>query len=259
MKVLLKALTLYAIIITVISLSVFSVLGASKTLEVKEHNLSLTVPESYILLNEGNASKNRELIENFGLTADSFKKHLERNNIIIFGLEKENHNQLILKCWETDFSKDINEFSSLNDDSLNLVIEKLVTVKGSSYRALTLNGMRLIEVRFEGEDQMGKFYSVQYVTIRNGKIYSLSNIFTGDKTEDKTTLAFSLAKGLSIKDTTSPSTWTAATVLELAVMWIGIVGAAVAITLIIISFIKDRIKFKEKAENGNDTISRRRR
>lgn len=259
MKGFLKSLVIFTVSLIILILGTFTALGEEKTLELEEHKLSLTVSENYLLLNTENANKNKDIVQAFGYTVSSFKTYLEQNSIITFGLDKESKTQLILKCWETDFSADIIELSSLNDDSLSQVVKKLVTVGGSSWRTATVNGMKMIEVRFAGTDNSGDYYSVQYITIRNGKIYSLGNIFSGQKSEEKTTLAFNTVKGLVIKDVKTASPWTASAVFEFVVVWIMIIGSLVAVVVIIISFIRDRKKYKANMEKGNDTIFRRKK
>ena len=68
MKGFLKSLATVFLIIAVLSLGTFSALCEEKTLQIKEENLTLSVSEDYILLNDENASKNSEKIEILGYT-----------------------------------------------------------------------------------------------------------------------------------------------------------------------------------------------
>ncbi len=258
MKGFLKSLATVFLIIAVLSLGTFSALCEEKTLQIKEENLTLSVSEDYILLNDENAAKNSEKIEILGYTLSSFKTYLSQNNIVVFGLDTKNKTQLILKSFETDFSKDIIELSLLNEDALLEVTKKLVTIPEASWRIVKINDMQMIEVRFSDQDQNGEFYTVMYITIRNGKIYSLSQIFSGEKSETKTSAAFSTVKGLEIKDVKTSAAWDASSVFEFIIIWIMIIGAFVAAVFIIVSFVRDRKKYKENLENGKEVISRRR-
>lgn len=258
MKGFLKSLAALFVGVTILYLGTFSALCEEKVLGIKEENLTLSVSEDYILLNGDNAAKNSDTIEKLGYTLSSFKTYLSQNGIVAFGFDAKNKTQLILKSFETDFSKDIVELSLLNEEALLQVTKKLVTIPEASWRIVKINDMQTIEVRFSGEDQNGEFYSVLYITIRNGKIYSLAHIFSGEKSEAKTSVAFSAAKGLKIKDVKTAAAWDASSVFEFIIIWIMIIGSLVAAVLIIVSFVRDRIKYKENLENGKEVISRRR-
>ena len=201
--------------------------------------------------------KNKEAIENFGYTVSSFKSYLKQNNVLIFALDKQNKTQLAVKCFETDFSKEILELSALDDDAVNKVAKKLVTADGSVYKLDTVNGMKMIEARLSQKSEKESYFSVQYITIRNGKIYSFSLSFEGEESEESINTAWNLVKGFFIKDVTTVSSWSAANIFEFSVIWIIIGVAVLAIVLIIISFIKDRRKKSAEAEKGNDVINRR--
>jgi cell division protein FtsL len=211
------------------------------------------------MLTRDNAAKNKDLIEDYGYTVTSIKTYMDQNNILIIGIDAKSKTQLTLKCWETAFSKDIVELSALREEAITDVAKKLVTLNGSTWRTIKINGMQMIEVRYADKDETGSFYSVQYITIRNEKIYSLGLNFSGEKSEEKTQAAWETAKGLSIKDFKSPSPWSASAIFEFSVIWVIIIAAAAAVVLIIISLVKDRIKYKADMEKGNYTISRRKK
>lgn len=259
MKALAKSIVAFSLIICLFSLGVFSALGKEKTLDLDSHNLSLSLDEEYYMLTKENASKNKDIIEEFGYTVTSFKTYMEQNNILIMGIDTKEKIQLTLKAWETAFSKDIVELSVLNETAISDIAKKLVTINGSSWRTVKINNMQMIEVRFAGSDEKGSFYSVQYITIRNGKIYSLGLNFSGEESDEKTSLAWDTVKGLWIKDVATASPWSASTIFEFVIIWIIILAAAIAVVLIIISFVKDRIKHNADMEKGNYTISRRKR
>lgn len=257
MKAVLKSLTALLAVSFILSFGVLTVYGEEEILSAESHNLKLSLSDDYLVLTEENANKYSEEIKAFGYTVSSFKNYLIQNNIIIFGLDTKNKTQVAVKTFETDFSKEIEELSLLSDNALNDVAKKLVTVKGASWRTAKVNGMRMIEMRYTGSDAGGNFYSVQYITVRNGKIYSFCTNFNGEKSDAKTEIAWNLVKNLNIENVTVKGAWTPSAIFEFAVIWVIIVIAAAAAVVIIVSFIRDRKRTKMSSYTKDNTISRR--
>lgn len=252
-----KKLTL-TILVLVLSFVMTCVVSAKGTVtEIKEHGLTLTLPDGFTSLDSTDASEKEEVVENFGYTVSSFKNYLEQNNILLFAADK-NGTQLFLRCWETDFSKEINDLGVLEKDSLKTVASKIITIKGSEYKSLTVNGMRLLEVLKSDNDSGGDFFSVQYVTIRNGKIYSIDFAFPGSENEENLLKASETIKTLEISDKSTSSKWDVPSVLEMVFIWIIITAAAGTVIFIIFSFVKDYKK--HNADNADtETIFRRKK
>ena len=258
MKKLLAKLT--AVIISLVLCFAFTLpaLAEENEVEVKEHSLTFEMPAGFTALDSSNAAKNEEAVENFGYTGYSFNSYLGQNNILLFASNTDG-TQICRKCWETDFSKEIADLGVLSEDTLASVASQIITLKGATYKISKVNGMRVFEVRKTDTDSGGNFFSVQYVTIRNGKIYSLNFAFSGNESEANRDFAWETVKGLKITNKSSSSPWDVASVFEMVLIWVIIIAAAVTVVVIFISFIGDYKKRKAEAEAGTEIIFRRKK
>lgn len=253
-----KKLTLFFTVLVLILVLPFSALAEETEVSVKEHNLSLTLPSGFTLLDSSNAEENENLVKNFGYTVSSFKGYLEQNSIILFAAAEDN-TQLSIKCWETDFSKEVTDLSLLDEDALKSVAKQIIIIPGASYKSATVGGMKLFEVKKADNDSGGDFYSVQYVTIRNGKIYSVNIAFPGKESEESKAAAWEIAKSLKIADKTTTSPWDVTSVFEMVLIWVIIIAAAVTVVIILVSFVVDCKKRKAEKSAGTEIIFRRKK
>lgn len=236
----------------------FSAAAVDQSVSLGEHNLSLQLPPEYTVLDAKNASKQAALIEEFGYTVSSFQTYLTENNIILFAVDPQSGIQISLKSWESDFSADAEDLATLSEEALASVAKELVKVNGASYKTVSVNSMKLIEIRVSDQDSGGVFSSVQYLTIRNGRFYSFNTAFSGKIDDSKVQMAWELVCTLQIKDTTSKTVWDIGSIFEMILIWALILLAGVAIIIILTSFIRDLIR---RGDSSGDTefIERRSR
>ncbi|MBQ4153581.1 MAG: hypothetical protein IJE01_00075 [Clostridia bacterium] len=226
-------------------------------IKLDEHKLSLSLPQGFNRLTTSTSKEMSEQVEAFGYTTASFKTYLEQNKILIFATEEKGKTQLSLKCWETDFSKDVVDLSVFDGAAMSTVAAKLITIPGSSYKTVAVNGMKMFEVRKEDKDSGGDFYSVQYITVRNSKIYSLNMSFAGKESTEKVQTAWQTVQTLKIDDNSTSAKWGFSSVFEMVIIWVMIIAAIIATYVIVVSFVKDYKKHKADLESGNDTIHRK--
>lgn len=254
---------LSAILIFLVSTFFGMVVIAETVAKDSTHALSVTLPENYLLLNSDTAEDNVELIESLGYSVSSFKNYLkptengELQNLFL-GVEPSSKSQISVKTWSTDFSKKIGNLALLDDTSLAQTTKELVTTKGASYKTVSANGMRLIEVRFNSKDSGGEFCSVQYVTVCNGNFYSLNFTFGGALNNQKTDLAWNTLSSFKIKTDIDGSVWDTGSIFIIVLLSIAIAGAIVLSVIIIISIIKDIQKRRADPVETDDFIERRR-
>ena len=253
LKFIISLITLFALLSGLVVYAV--ALGTE--IQLKEHNLSLTLPQGYNRLTTSTSEEMTKQVEAFGYTTASFKTYLQQNKILIFAIEQGGKTQLSLKCWETDFSKDVVDLSVFDNNSLSAVATGLITIPGSSYKSVTVNGMKMFEVRNTDADSGGDFHSVQYITVRNSKIYSLNMSFAGKENVQNVETAWNTVQTLKIADRSTSVNWGFSSVFEMVLIWVMIIGAVVAICVIIVSFIRDYKKYKADQEAGNDIIYRK--
>lgn len=249
---------------------IFSVLMFSATSVLSEtvakdsaNSLSVTLPENYLLLNADTAEENVELIESLGYSLASFKTYLKPNEngaiqTLFLGVEPSSKAQIAVKCWSSDFSKKIGNFVSLNEEALSQTAKQLVTVKGASYKTVSANGMTLIEIRLNGEDSGGKFCSIQYLTVCNGKFYSLNFSFSGAVNNQKAALAWDTLATFKIKNKVGKGVWDAGSIFIIILLSLAIIGAVIMAIILVYSIVRD-IKKRRTDPNENDNFIERRR
>lgn len=235
----------------------FTVLAADKKVTVAEHDLSLSFPEEYVLLNTETASDEKELIESYGYTVSSFKSYLKTNQIIMFATDSATKTQISIKSWISDFSSDAGDMSYLSDEALSSVAKELVTVSGASYKTVSVNSMDLLEIRSSGNDSGGNFCSIQYVTIRNGAFYSVNFAFSGELDNSKVQKAWDTICTLNIKDNLTKNAWNVSSIFEMILIWALIIVAIVAAIVVIISFIRDAQNRRSDTIQDVEYIERR--
>ena len=225
----------------------------------KDLNLSFTTPNGYTELNQKNAKKNPELLELLGHSKESFAKYLEDNDICYFALTPKNKEQIIIKTFETDFSKELKDLSA-GDENDETLVKAIVPKDASAYSVVTLQGTKYFQIIFKNTDSGGAFTAVQYLTVRNKKFYSICFNFS-EKNLSRETLnnSFNMAKSLKIKNTLAAAVWSAQDILILMLIVLGIIGITVIIGLIIYSFVKDIMQKKKQIETGGDIKIERRR
>lgn len=248
----------------------FLCLGVSAA-EVKnaQHELSITVPEDYTVLEENTITENVDLIESLGYSVESFKKYLksEENPIetLFLAIKSDKESQISLKTWSTEFSQEINDFSNIGDSSLlEDTADKLVSTKTEtnspkkiSNKIVSANGMKLVEVRSESTDSGGNFCSVQYFTVRSGKFYSLTSTFTGKINNQKVQSAWDTLVTLHIGNQNESGNWNLEKIFITLLLCVGIIVSVILAILIIISIIKDIKKRRADINESSDYITRR--
>lgn len=254
---------LSALLVTL--LFMFSVTGvlAENVAKDESHALSLTLPENYLLLNADTAEDNVELIESLGYSLSSFKNYLKptangETQTLFLGVEPTSKAQVSVKSWSTDFSKKIGNFALLNDDSLSKTAKELVTAKGASYKTVSANGMKLIEVRLNGTDSGGSFCSIQYITICNNAFYSLNFTFSGKVDDTKVNLSWDTLSTFKIKTNITGGAWDIGSISIIILLSLAIVGAVIVAIIVIYSIIKDLKNRRNDPNEADDFIERRR-
>ena len=254
-----KIFSTLIISVTVICLLTFTVFAASKA-ENSQHELTLTLPEEYVLLSSETAEENEELLESLGYSESAFKNYLKQVNnthILFLGVNPDNMAQVMVKASSTEFSKKVVDFSLLTAEALQKTAKDLVQVKDASYKMAEVNGIKLIEVRSTDKDSGGEFCSIQYLTVRNGVLYTVGYTFNGAVNDAKVNTAWGSVQTLNIKDTTSSSAFDLGTIMLIFLLSAVIIAGAVVVGLIVYTLVRD---FKNKKANpGDETIYIRRK
>ncbi len=232
----------------------FSVSVSAVSLD--KYNFNISLGEDYAVLTEDNLENNSELIEALGHSETSIKQYFKDNSLILFAVGGAR--QLQVTCRETEFSKRLGDISLLDDEEVLDLVTNLVKVQAASNLSLiNLNGMKMYEVVSTAKDSGGNFANIQYITVRGGKLYTVSFFESADEiTEDFRSFARSTIETLSIVGGDKATFSGAENITEMIIVGVLLVlAAAVAITLII-SFVRDFIRYDE---NRHFIIRRRKK
>ncbi len=252
-----KSFTLVRVALLTLALCfAFVITALAQTISVPDHDLKLTLPEDFTEINADNAKDNIDIIKSFGYEEKSFKNYLETEGILIFATAP-NDIQLNVKSWETDFSKKTEDLSFISDEALLEVRDKLIGKNYTSTSTATVNGMKLISVNKNDKDSGGEYCTVQYFTVRNGRIYSFALSFPGSLDDAKTDLAWNLICTAEIEDNISPSALSIESIILIIFIWLLIAVGIVSVIIILASFIKDGIRKRNSKGYGADYIERR--
>ena len=253
-----KILKCFLSVTLIFTFFLFAVIGVLAETVVKDdaHSLSLTLPENYLLLNTETAEDNIELIESLGYSLSSFKAYLKSTGngemqTLFLGIDPSSKAQITVKSWSTDFSEKIGNLALLDDEALSKTAKELVSTTGASYKSVSANGMKLIEVRSNGKDSGGDFCSVQYITICNNNFYSLNFTFTGNIDDQKVNVAWDTLATFNIKTDLGNGAWDVGSVLIVVLLSLAILGAVVISIVIIYTIIRD---IKKRNTDPNETV-----
>lgn len=255
-----KIFSTLALSVTAVLLFSFTAFAAS-TAQNSEHELTLTLPEEYVLLSSETAEENAELLESLGYSETAFKNYLKQvdnTQILFLGVNPDNMAQVTVKASSTEFSKKIIDFSLLTDEALQKTAKDLVAVKGASQKKAEVNGIKLIEVRATDKDSGGEFCSIQYLTVRNGVLYTVGYTFNGPVSEAKVNTAWESIQSLDIKDVTTSSAFDLGTILLMFLLSAVVIAGVVVVGLIIYTFIRD-VKNKKASPNQEVEYIRRKK
>ncbi len=245
-----------AFLLTLMLFLTLSFTALAEAVSVADYDLKLTLPEGFTELNADNAKENIDIIRGFGYEEKSFKSYLEREGIIFFATHSDGI-QLNIKSWETDFSKKTEDLSYISDEVLIGVRDKLIGKNYTSTSTAKVNGIKFISVNKNDKDSGGEFCTVQYFTVRNGKIYSFALSYPGSLDEVKEKLAWDFICTVEIEDNISPSAWSLGNIILMIFIWLLIVVGIAAVALIFFSFVKDVIRKRNSSSYGADYIERR--
>lgn len=255
-----KRLLSALLLIFIIAFSSLSVSAA----EVKdsENALSITIPDDYVVLKKDNAKEKVDFIESLGYSVDSFKASLlpTKNNpteTLFLAVKQNKESQIALKTWATDFSKKVVDFSGLDDSSLFKTAEELISTEKTNKKIVLANGMKLVEVRSESKDSGGDFCSVQYLTVRSGRFYSLNFTFPGKIDAQKVQSAWDTLVTMHIGNNQEAASWDFDSILTMVILGVGILVSLIVAVLIIISVVKDIKKRRADINESADYILRR--
>ena len=137
-----------------------------------EKQFSVAIPENYTVINSENLDSNKDFLEKINFSNGGFVNYLTTNNIVLYAIDKSNGSELVLKCIESDFAKNIKDMNLLDNEYVNTVAKHIIT--DNPFSVMQINDTKYFKATISSEDKGGKFFGAQYFTIKNGKLYSFS-------------------------------------------------------------------------------------
>lgn len=244
------------LLLVLITLSVFLLtisVGAS-AVKLDEYGIEIEIPTSYTVLNSQNAKENVELLKELNFNENSFKNYLSDNKILIFAVDKEGR-EIIVKSYETDFTKSVYDFGLLEDAALKKVGEELLT--GDFDIVEKKNAVFLCE-EFSSTDLGGEFSGVQYVTVCNSKLYTISLTVGGRLSNDSRSQAEKIINSFSVEESNSFSLGQFDSIITLVIISVGIV-AFIAVAVYLIVFFVNLIKQRKNTSDVAPYVKIKRR
>jgi hypothetical protein len=242
-------------ILTVLTLCVvFSVPACAVSLE--SYGFKLDIGDDYTVLTADNLSENSEFLEGMGHTVQSMKKYFSDNELILFAADRADGRQIQVKCAETDFTKQLGDLSLLGNDQVQDIANSILPEDGkNNYTLVQLGDITAYELESRHSDNIGQFCSRQYITIREGRLYSIVFFENGEKlsgeflSEIDTALA-----SLAIQQSKKVTANDAENLTEVIMVWVLIGVAAVFAVAMLWSLARDA--FARRKEDKT-VISRR--
>lgn len=222
----------------------------------KDVGVNYSVNEGYIEITSDNFSKNGEIIKELGYTISTISKYFKDNGILLMAVSEDTEKQVQIKCTETDFTLQTGDISVLDNDSVITIAEAMLRINRSKMKIVEVNGVKYIETRAVANSSESKYSVIQYTTIRNGKLYTLSyydnsNSITDSVIED----GKAAVEGLKISKLNKSVGEDIDNTLMIIVISLAVLLACVVIVYVCITFFLD-IK-KRSEESGEGIIKRR--
>ena len=160
----LKAFALFLILICLFGLTAFAETP-------KDVNISLNVGKEYFKITEETVSQNVDIIENLGYTKSSFKELFTKGSLVAFLLHSETKTQIQIRVDNTPFSEKLENLSLLEGDNLKNVANE---ISASAKGVVTVGDTVFVQSVTNTDDETGKYSVSQYVTVKNGSLYTFS-------------------------------------------------------------------------------------
>ena len=209
--------------------------------------LSMRFPSSYTKLTRSNLSRNSTLVNKLGFTPSSLKNYMISEDIYIIAAGENAEGEFHIKCTESEFTKQMESFSGLGAESLTRINS---TLFGGNAEACTIGKDNTIYFRTKSKVESAEFYTYQYATVENGKLYSFVYYGNSEEEIDK------FMKTLKIK---KPTKTNAITVVTGVFVGIIIIGGLVAMGIIAVTVVRDIKKPTEQDKEEAEYIRIKRR
>ena len=158
--------------------------ASAQTVAFKAQKLSVDLPDGYIILNQSNSVKNKELLKKLGYTVSSFNQKLDKKQkndlLLLFAVTPDATRQINLNLSENDFSKTAYDLTDLPDNqrisARDMLIQGVKNADGIQVLStddMILNGALFIRITATVHATRD-FCFVEYASVINGKYCALT-------------------------------------------------------------------------------------
>lgn len=221
----------------------FSLSAGALTLD--KYNFNISLGNDYSVLTEDNLSRQTEFIESLGHSKASVEQYFKENSLILFAATETRQAQVT--CTETEFSKRLGDLALLEDkEALNMVNRFVKVQTVANLNLVSTNGMKFYEVISLNSDKGGSYSSVQYITIKGGKLYSISFFENASQvTDDFKNHAFNAIKTVSIGAAQNSALSGAGNIAEMVIVGIMLLLALALAIALLLSLTRDFMKYDD--------------
>ena len=235
----------FAVILTlVINMFVLNVSGIT----LKDYNIEIGFPKSFTVIDENNISDNTDFLETLKFDAGKFKEYIVKNNIILFAADSTAGCEVSVKHITTSFTEGVDDLSLLNSESMASIVDKLIG--DGTYQVTEVNGIKYFVQNFTSSDKGGTFSGVQYITVKNGSMYTLTFTFSGQTlTNENLNTISEIINSTEIKTVSSGVTSKQVSdIVVIVILIIVIIALAIAAIYIIVTIVLDLRQKKNQSD-----------
>jgi hypothetical protein len=164
-------------LITVLTAAAFALPVSAVSVKMSDEGFSVEVPDEYTVLTASNLSKNKDFLTGLGHTSESFRRSMDEADIVMYAATADNRRQMQVKIWTSDFSELTGDLSQLSGEAAEQALASIGGDIGGSGQLLDSQQIIRGEMRFfrftVRVDGGLPFCYIQYLTVLNGKFYSL--------------------------------------------------------------------------------------
>ncbi len=207
--------------------------------------ISYSLGKEYTSLKRSNLSRNKELVKYLGHTVSSLKEYMIAEDIYLIAAGEEAKGEFHIKCRESSFTKEIYSLNGYENSELEDIKEGLMGGNGESVKI-----GETIYFRVKSKTESAKFYTYQYLTVQNGRLYSF--IYYGSDSAEIDDFI------KTVKIRTAGSGNRTGLVINIIILVVVIIAGLVGMGLLGVMIYKD-IRKKTDSDEETETISIKRR
>ncbi len=247
-----RKITLGVLILMLIFAFSFSAFSVS----FKNEGIKYKAPEGYEVIIRDNFSDNSEIINQLGYTISTISDYFSKNGILMLAVSDDYSKQIQIKCTETDFTLQTDNITDLDEKTADEIAVKMLGIGKEKFKMVQINDVRYIETRSVLDTGDNKYAVIQYITIANGKLYTLSYYSnSASVTQPVVDEGWSAVSKLEISELDKKIGESVDNTITVVVITLSVLVACAIIVYIFITFFFD---IKKRRESSTEGIIKRR-